>query len=184
MYNASEVQDMTLEACCLRISWAAMAAVICILLFLILLTVFYLANRCSKSFYFDAQDFSYYEARGGDPLRVRERELPVSAKQGTFEPFLDKYIGVVKLLLTVAAASIAFGSSQGATNGIFIAKIVLAFAILYGVVFSALLLFFYEQYAQNVRYYRPLRYSLIEALGFSCLVCFIAGYFLWALQLR
>jgi hypothetical protein len=141
-------------------------------------------NRHSKYFYFDAQDFSHYEARGDDPLKVGERILPVSAKQGTFEPFLDKYIGVVKLLLTVAAASIAFGSSQVTANGIFIAKIVLAFAILYGVAFSALLLFFYEQYAQNVRYYRPLRYSLIEALGFSCLGCFIAGYFLWALQLR
>jgi hypothetical protein len=178
-----EVQKMTREACYVCIPYPAVVAIFCCSLFLILFTIFYLLNRSGNSFYFDAQDFSHYESDSGDPLRVQSRVLPVSAKQGTFEPFLDKYIGVTKLLITVAAASIAFGSSQGSTNRIFIAKIILAFAILYGVAFSALLVFFYEQYAQNVHSYRPILYSLIQALGFSCLICFISGYFAWALEL-
>jgi len=64
------------------------------------------------------------------------------------------------------------------------AKAVLACAILYGVMFCALLLYFYDEYAQNVRAYSRFRYSLIEALGFSSLACFILGYFVWAFNLR
>jgi hypothetical protein len=31
--------------------------------------------------------------------------------------------------------------------------------------------------------YSPFRYSLIHALGFSTLACFIGGYFFWAFNL-
>lgn len=148
----------------------------CILLFVFLLLAFWRSNRGSSSFYFDPQDFAKYEEGGG-------RELPVAAKNMTFAPLLENYIGVMKLLITVAAASIAFGSTSPPKTGVFIAKIILAFSILYGVVFTGLLQFFYDEYTQNVRAYTRLRYSLIEALGFSSLVCFIAGYFVWALNL-
>ncbi len=167
----------------LPISWTALTISLCVLMFLTLLSVFYFLNRHGGSFYFDAQDFCHYEGRGDDPLTVNGRQLPLSAKGGTFDPLLDKYIGVVKLLLTVAAASIAFGPNGSAAVGIAQAKIVLAFSVLYGVMFSALLLFFYDDYAQNVRSYRPIRYSLIQALGFASLVCFVGGYLLWALYL-
>ncbi len=173
---------MTFEAWGIRLSWVFVAVLACVLLFLLLLVVFYLLTRCKSWFYFDAQDFLNHQGEG-DTLRTSDgRELPLSARQGTFEPYLKKYIGVVKLLITVAAASIAFGSSRAPANTAFIPKVVLAFAVLFGLVFSALLLFFYEQYAQNVQSYRPLRYSLIQALGFSCLACFVAGYVIWALQ--
>jgi len=95
---------------------------------------------------------------------------------------LENYIGVTKLLITVAAASIAFGAGLN-RKGIFVAKIVLAFSILYGVLFSALLQFFYDEYAQNVRAYTRGRYALIEALGFSGLACFVVGYFVCAFNL-
>jgi hypothetical protein len=36
----------------------------------------------------------------------------VAASTGTFEPLLDNYIDVTKLLITVAAASIAFGGGR------------------------------------------------------------------------
>jgi hypothetical protein len=146
------------------------------LLFTVLWTAAWLSLRGSTSFYFDPQDFVHYEKGGG-------RELPVSAATNTFNSHLKNYIGVVKLLLTVAAASIAFGTDQHSRTGVFIAKIILAFSILYGAVFGALLQFFYENYAQNVRSYTRLRYSLIQALGFSSLACFIAGYLWWAFNL-
>jgi hypothetical protein len=129
-----------------------------------------------RSFYFDPQDFVAYEGGAG-------RELPVAAATGTFAPLLRSYLDVTKLLITVAAASIAFGGGQNPPAGVLIAKIVLAFSILYGVTFAALLQFFYDEYCINVRYYTRPRYSLIEALGFSTLACFVGGYFVWAFHL-
>lgn len=101
----------------------------------------------------------------------------------TFEPHLKNYIDVMKLLVTIAAASIAFGGIQDNRTGVLAAKLILAFSILYGVVFSGLLQFFYDEYTQNVHAYTRFRYSLIEALGFSALVCFIVGYFVWTFSL-
>jgi hypothetical protein len=152
------------------------AAAICLAIFGGLFTLFWRWNRHSGSFYFDPQDFVKYE--GG-----RGRELPVAAATGTFAPFLANYNDVTKLLITVAAASIAFGGGQSPSKGILVAKVVLAFSVLYGVTFASLLLFFYDDYCQNVRAHSPFRYSLNEALGFSTLVCFIGGYFVWAFNI-
>ena len=134
-------------------------------------------NRHSPSYYFDPQDFVAYEGGAG-------RELPVAAAKGTFAPLLSSYVDITKLLITVAAASIAFGGGQNPRWGVVVAKIVLAFAILYGVTFASLLQFFYDQYCIDVRFYKAWRYSLIEALGFSTLGCFIGGYFFWAFNLN
>jgi len=109
--------------------------------------------------------------------------LPVAASTGTFAPLLSSYLDVTKLLITVAAASIAFGGGQSPPRAVLIAKIILSFSILYGVAFAALLQFFYDEYCINVRAYTRFRYSMIEALGFSTLACFIGGYFFWAFNL-
>jgi len=161
---------------CIAVPLAVWPAVGCILLFAILFGYFWSSMRGVRSIYFDPQDFAHYEKGGG-------RTLPLAAATGTFAPHLKSYTGATKLLVTVAAASIAFGANQGSKTGVFIAKIVLAFSILYGTVFSALLQFFYDLYAQDVRAYTPRRYALIQALGFSCLVCFIVGYLVWACSL-
>ena len=139
------------------VAWSAIG---CIIFFVVLLTGFWWSHRGMRSFYLDPQDFKAYESGGG-------RELPVAADKATFEPFLRNYIDVTKLLITVAAASIAFGGNQQPAKEIASAKVILAFAILYGVMFCALLQFFYDEYSQNVRAYTRRRYSLIEALGFS-----------------
>ena len=65
-------------------------------------TPFRLLNR-GQSYYFDPQD-----AFKADPLNTR---FPKSAETGTFAVFLATYIDVMKLLVTVAAASIAFGGN-------------------------------------------------------------------------
>ncbi len=93
---------------------------------------------------------------------------------------LKNYVGVTQLLVTVAAASIAFGgSNQSPGFAIQIAKLLLAWSIFYGVLFCALLLWRYDEYAQNVRSYTLRWYSTIIGLGFSCLICFVVGYFLF-----
>lgn len=161
---------------CLTISSHVLTALCCGLFFLVLWGYCQFACRGTHHYYFDAQDFVRYQ-QGGD------RRLPVSASTGTFTTLLNGYLGVTKLLITVAAASIAFGTNQAARSGVFLAKIILAFSILYGTVFAALLQFFYEEYAQNVQSYGPWKYSLIQALGFSALVCFFVGYLVWAFNL-
>jgi hypothetical protein len=160
----------------LRVPTLVWPVIGCSLVFAALLLGFWRSHAGVRSFYLDPQDFRAYENGGG-------RELPLAAANSTFEPLLRNYIDVTKLLITVAAASIAFGGSKNPTSGVSIAKVTLAFSILYGVMFCALLQFFYDEYTQNVRAYTRLRYSLIEALGFSTLSCFIAGYFFWAFNL-
>jgi hypothetical protein len=95
---------------------------------------FWISHRGHTYIYFDAQDFTKFENGGG-------RKLPISAATGTFAQLLGHYIDVSKLLITVAAASIAFGANQNTTDGILVAKIILAFSILYGVLFCASVLY-------------------------------------------
>ncbi len=159
-----------------RVPLTVWPVVACLALFGSLYAIFHRWNRHARSFYLDPQDFVAYEGGGG-------RELPVAAAKGTFAPLLNSYVDITKLLITVAAASIAFGGGQNPRWGVIVAKIVLAFSILYGVTFAALLQFFYDQYCIDVRFYTRPRYSLIEALGFSTLACFIGGYFFWAFNL-
>jgi hypothetical protein len=82
--------------------------------------------------------------------------------------------------VTVAAASIAFGGSgQNPSLLIAIAKLLLAWSIFFGVLFCAVLLWRYDEYAQNVKSYTPFWYSTVFALGFSSLACCMFGYLAW-----
>jgi hypothetical protein len=161
---------------CISISPRVWTVFICLLFFAVLWACLWLPARKLSFFYFDAQDFKNSDAG-------TSRRLPLSASTGTFAPFLKGYVGAVKLLITVAAASIAFGADKDVKLWILLAKIILAFSILYGTLFVGLLQFFYEEYAQNLQAYRPWRYTLIQALGFSALACFVAGFFIWAFNL-
>ncbi len=86
--------------------WALAGSVV---LFAVLWIWFWLSHRGTTSFYFDAQDFLHYEGGSG-------RELPVSAEDGTFSEHLKHYITVSQILITVSAASIAFGGNQNPKN--------------------------------------------------------------------
>ena len=136
---------------------------------------FWLIFWCTHNrgpYFFDPQDC------------VREntenRKFRMSAETATFEPMLKHYIGVTQLLVTVAAASIAFGgSNQTAGGAIVVAKLLLAWSIFYGVLFCALLLWRYDEYAQNVESYTLGWHSTVFALGFSCLTCFMFANLAW-----
>ena len=136
---------------------------------------FWLIFWCTHNrgpYFFDPQDC------------VREntenRKFPMSAETATFKPMLKHYIGATQLLVTVAAASIAFGgSNQTAGGAIVVAKLLLAWSIFYGVLFCALLLWRYDEYAQNVESYTLGWHSTVFALGFSCLTCFMFANLAW-----
>ncbi len=141
--------------------------------------LFWYTHRLSRfsHFFFDPQDS--FRANPQNPV------LPRSAETATFEPFLKHYIGVTQLLVTVAAASIAFGGSNygPAAPTANAAKVLLACSIFYGVTFCALLLWRYDEYAQNMTSYTLGWYSTIFAFGFSSLLCFMSGYLLWGWEL-
>jgi hypothetical protein len=83
------------------------AAALCLTIFGGLFALFWQWNRHGGSFFFDPQDLVASGNKTG-------RKLPVSAATGTFAPFLGHYNHVTKLLITVAAASIAFGAADRA----------------------------------------------------------------------
>lgn len=125
-----------------------------------------------RDFFFDPQDFVRTNPKG--------REFPASAATATFEPMLRHYIGVTQLLITVAAASIAFGGNSPALGPrVLFAKLLLSWSIFYGVLFCALLLWRYDEYSQNIRSYTVFWYSIVFACGFSSLCCFMLGYLAW-----
>jgi hypothetical protein len=144
----------------------------CFLVFWFFWIPFFVINRPGP-FFFDPQDT--FRANPKNP------KLPASAEKGTFGPLLGHYIDVVKLLVTVAAASIAFGGDKGLKTAVLIAaaKLVLAWSVFYGVMFCAILLYRYDEYAQDINSYTIGWYSSVFALGFASLLCFVAGYFLW-----
>jgi hypothetical protein len=152
----------------------------CALLFFALRFIFGWAHKGRGSFYFDAQDYAHYEKANLGAIRV-----PLAAINGesTFAPLLENYISVTKLLITVAAASIAFAGNSNSGTGVVVGKIVLSFSVLYGVGFCAFLLYCYDEYGYNVHSYTPRWYKTVQAFGFSSLACFFVGYFAWALSL-
>ena len=156
----------------MRISLFWAVSLVALVVFCAWWTIFWFPRRRDAGyFFFDAQDS--YNAK------LRNRTLPASAEKGTFEPLLKHYIGVTQLLITVAAASIAFGANTQQVTPIVIAKLLLAWSIFFGVLFSALLLYRYDEYSQDLESYTLPWYSTIFAFGFSSLSCFVVGYLAW-----
>jgi hypothetical protein len=157
----------------------SVASVVC---FALIWVGFWWPRRKSRYFYFDPQDCAQaFEVPPDQTPPVKRRVFPLSAKTATFLPFLDHYIGVTKLMITVAAASIAFGGDKSQRPEVFIlaAKLLLAWSILFGVFFCGMLLWRYDEYAQDMESYTPLWYATVFASGFASFFCFITGYIVW-----
>jgi hypothetical protein len=158
---------------CIHISAFGGVSICTLMLYVLLWLERWCSHRGGVYFYFDPQDCVRYT--------TEKREFPLSASTATFEPMLKHYIGVTQLLITVAAASIAFGGYKNAKDMllIVIAKLLLAWSIFYGVLFCAFVLYRYDEYTQNVKSYTRGWYSTVESLGFAALVCFMFGYLAW-----
>jgi hypothetical protein len=106
-------------------------------------------------------------------------------KPNSFEPRLANYIRAVEFLLGLATGSIVLliGSSALHPNGklpwVFASPlIVLAFCVVYGVLFMVLMIYNYEEFLHDNESYIRSRYVRSQGLGFSSLACFFLGY-LW-----
>jgi hypothetical protein len=102
----------------------------------------------------------------------------------SFEPRLANYIRAVEFMLGLATGSIVLiaGSSALHSAGTIPWQfasplVILAFCVLYGLLFMVLLIFNYEEFLHHSNYTRS-RYIRNKALGFSSLTCFCLGY-LW-----
>jgi hypothetical protein len=103
-------------------------------------------------------------------------------KPGAFEPRLAIYIRAGEYIVGIATGSIVLlvGSAGLHTAGrlpwLYASPLVLlAFCVVYGVLFMVMLAFNYEVFLHGHPYTR-FRYVRNQALGFSALACFCGGY--------
>jgi hypothetical protein len=152
-----------------------MVSVGAVALFGLFWTVLWQSHKGAAYIYFDPQD----AVHAGNGKRSFRRSA--ASASATFEPMLKHYIGVTQLLVTVAAASIAFGGDKNPAPALLIvvAKLLLAWSICYGVLFCAFVLYRYDEYSQDVKCYTRAWYSTVEAFGFATLACFTLGYLAW-----
>jgi hypothetical protein len=144
-------------------------------IFAVVWLIFRIGRRGEKTFFFDPKDCF----KNPPPGRV----LSAAAENTTFEPMLKNYLATTQLLVTVAAASIAFGGNTTHDQPVSLAKLVLACSIFFGVVFCALLLWRYDEYTQDLHSYSVGWYSTTFAAGMSSLICFMGGYIVWGFAL-
>lgn len=114
--------------------------------------------------------------------------MDVHGEKGTFLPLFSIYLDIAKFVMGLASGSIALlvGSATFRPNGAagpllasFASPLFdLALSLLYGALFMVFMTIDYESYRHGTRHYTRLKYSRNQALGFSCLLCFSAGY-LW-----
>jgi hypothetical protein len=109
--------------------------------------------------------------------------LDANGKEGAFEPFLAKYLKLAEIMIGLATGSIVLLVGSSALHGepghvpksyaspLFL----LAFTVLYGLLFSVWMTFHYEMYQHDQKHPRW-AYALSETLGFSGISCFVIGY--------
>jgi hypothetical protein len=105
-------------------------------------------------------------------------------KDGNFEMRLANYTRAVEFMLGLATGSVVLiaGSSalhnEGKIPWQFASPLaLLAFCVIYGLLFMVLVINYYEEFLLLDNYTRG-RYIAVNTLGFSALICFCAGY-LW-----
>lgn len=106
-------------------------------------------------------------------------------QKGSFEKLLSLYLRVAEVIVGLASGSIVLlvGSSAFRTSGrlpwVFASPLfILAFCVLYGILFMLFEILNYEGYRhQGAQSYTRFRYARNQALGISTLLCFVIGYF-------
>ena len=104
---------------------------------------------------------------------------------GSFENRLTNYTRVAEVLIGLASGSLVLlaGSSILRSDGHlpwFYASpmVLLALSVIYAVCFMGLLIYYYEAFLHHPESYTRLKYSTVQALGFSALISFSLAY-LW-----
>ncbi len=113
----------------------------------------------------------------------------------SFEPTLTRYFEIARVLISLAVGSVAL--LAGYVGYVLHAKpqslaiiqrvvawplLLLAFSVIYAVLFLASLARSYERYQHFPDSYTRFWYSLNQALAFAALTCFASGYLVLALS--
>lgn len=110
-------------------------------------------------------------------------DLDPKAIANAFEPFLAKYLRLAEFMIGLATGSIVLLVGSSALHGqsghlpwhYASPLLLLAWCVLYGLLFMAWLILHYEGYKHGNKHTKAL-YALSETLGFSALACFVIGY--------
>ena len=112
-------------------------------------------------------------------------DFDAQGEKGAFEKLLQTYFDIIKLVVSLASASIVLlvGSSalreakllpSSFASPLFL----LTMSIIYGILFMAYLAINYEAYRHQTAPYNRIKYTKNLAFGFGSLFCFFIGY-LW-----
>ena len=114
-------------------------------------------------------------------------EMDPKGEKGAFLPIFDIYKDVAKLVIGLASATIAalIGTAilhekpeaEPLSTSFASPLNLLALCILCGVFFLVFLARDYEAYRHGTKEYTRSKYSINLSLSYSCLSCFVAGYF-------
>ncbi len=159
-----------LSPICVASIWSLVFAVICFGL-LLLYHRDESKERNPRFVYFNPQD--YFKS-------LPSVKLPAYSENATFDPFITQYVGMAKVMIGLAAASISFGGIDAKSPEIYTAKLLLAYSIASAALFCILVINFYENYLHNLESYRPYKCAIVESAGLTSLFCFALGYGYWA----
>ncbi len=114
--------------------------------------------------------------RGRDP---QTGEITFGTEEVSFDPRLEHYLKCAEVLITLASASLVFIPTLHVSSmmpKLAFPMVLLGFTVVYGLLFMALLTYFYEMFLFNPANFTAFRSSTVFTLGFSAFFCFALAY--------
>ena len=114
----------------------------------------------------------------------RTGNIQGGAEEVSFDPRHGHYMKCAEVLITLASASLVFIPTLHVSSLIprlALPLVLLGFTVVYGLLFMALLTYFYEMFLFDPASFTALRSSTIFTLGFSAFLCFALAYLILAI---
>ena len=104
----------------------------------------------------------------------------------SFDPRHGHYMKCAEVLITLASASLVFIPTLHVSSlvpKLALPMVLLGFTVVYGLLFMALLTYFYEMFLFNPANFTAFRSSLVFTLGFSAFLCFALAYLIMSIMM-
>ncbi|MGC2110760.1 MAG: hypothetical protein WA655_14665 [Candidatus Korobacteraceae bacterium] len=109
----------------------------------------------------------------------RTGEIIGGNEEVSFDPRHGHYMKCAEVLITLASASLVFIPTLHVSSllpKLAFSMVLLGFTVVYGLLFMALLTYFYEMFLFDPASFTAFRSSLVFTLGFSAFLCFALAY--------
>ncbi len=106
-------------------------------------------------------------------------EIIGGTEEVSFDPRHGHYLKCAEVLITLASASLVFIPTLHVSSllpKLAFSMVLLGFTVVYGLLFMALLTYFYEMFLFNPASFKAFRSSAVFTLGFSAFFCFALAY--------